>query len=190
MELTIKGDTLKSFLTLARTDDQTARALARQWMKELEPDALNAYLLYSADVAADLLAQRFTADPESTLTAMRKLPARTSPLPGKRRGRPPGGTKKTTGAPKATKARKRGRPRKRRRYTAEEIEGLKTRILGFIAKHPGTTRKQLHDAIDFPSLAIYHRVMGELRDAKQISAKGDRSKTVYNVRKKPGRRKK
>ena len=187
MELTIKGDALKTFLGLARTDEQVARTIARQWIQEVEPDALNAYLLYSTEVAAGLLAERFTRDPEGTMAAMSKLPARTSPLPAQR-GRPAG---QPAAAGKArAPGRKRGRRRKRRRYSAAEIAALKQQIVAFIARRPGTTRKQLHDAIEFPSLAIYHRVMGELRDAKLISAKGDRSKTTYTARKAPGRPKK
>jgi hypothetical protein len=191
MELTIKGEALDTFVKMASKDEALAKALARQWIRETEPTALAAYLLYSADLVADLLAERFTADPQGTVDALGKLPERTSPLPGpRRRGRPPGrppGRKAARRARAARPSRTRGRrgpgrPPKRRAYTPDQISALKKLIVSYIGKHPGATRKQLHEAIDFPSLAIYHRVMGELRDDKVIIARGDRSKTTYTVK--------
>ena len=63
MELIIKGEPLNSLLDMARSNEKSARSLARQWIQELETNALTASLPHSADVAPEPLAARLTCDP-------------------------------------------------------------------------------------------------------------------------------
>lgn len=172
MELVLKGDLQKYFLSLVKRDARVARALASQWLEEIETTPMHAYLLSEATATA-LLTARFKRDPEGTLAALAQLSPRSSP-------RPPERTRQTLP--------KRAMGRKRPRYTTAQVGKLKDQILRFLGANPGANRKQINNAVKIPSLALYHRVMGELRDAKMITAKGDRSKTTYNIRKKPGRK--
>jgi hypothetical protein len=181
MELTIKGELMRYLFALTKQDTRVAQALAWQWIQEIDPTSLHAYLL-SADVAQRLLADRLKQDPEGTLMALGKLPPRTTPP--RRRGRPPGrrpaGTKKTA-------AKKNGKGTKRPRYGAEKISSIKQQIHQYLAKNPWSNRKSINKAVKIPSQALYHRIMTEMRDGGLISAKGQKSKTVYAAK---GRRKK
>jgi hypothetical protein len=176
MELVLKGELQKYFLSLVKRDAQVARALAAQWLEEIAATPMHAYLL-SEGTATALLAARFKSDPEGTLAALADLPPRISPKPGR------GGVKRAR-----QRLPKQATGRKRPRYTTAQVGKLKDQILRFIGANPGANRKQINNAVKIPSLALYHRVMGELRDAKMITAKGDRSKTTYTVRKRPGRK--
>jgi hypothetical protein len=176
MELVLKGDLQKYFMSLVKRDAQVARALASQWLEEIEATPMHAYLL-SEVTATALLTARFKRDPEGTLAALAQLPPRSSPKPRR------GGPKKARRT-----AAKSAMGRKRPRYTTAQVSKLKDQILRFIGANPGANRKQINNSVKIPSLALYHRLMGELRDEKMITAKGDRSKTTYNLRKRPGRK--
>lgn len=176
MELTIKGELMRYLFALTKQDNRVAQALAWQWIQEIDPTALHAYLL-SADVAQRLLADRLKQDPEGTLMALGKLPPRTSPP--RRRGRPSGR--------RPAAAKKNGRGAKRPRYGAEKITKIKEQIHNYLTKNPWSNRKSISQAVRIPSQALYHRIMTEMRDGGLIASKGQKSKTVYAAK---GRRKK
>lgn len=166
MELVVKGDLLRQMLEQARMDDAFAINLAEQLVNEIDPTALNAYLL-TAEVATRLLAERIVEDPEDTIQALRELPERTSPPP---------------------QGKKRRRRRKRRRYTDAEIEEIKNAIIVYVQDHPWTNRRNIQASVFIPSLALYHRVIGELKEEEALEVRGTRSKTCYRLTAKGKRR--
>jgi hypothetical protein len=168
MDLTLTGDIAKQIITLTKKDSKLAMAMARQFLSSIEPIALARYLL-TPDVATGLLAARISKNPEQTLRQLQGLASGDEPKAGKP-GRKPG--------------RRPGRParsgrRKRHRLTTEEIVRIKSEIRSFLGRHPWSNRKQIGEAVTFPSLAAYNRIMAELREERVIQAQGEKSKTVY-----------
>jgi hypothetical protein len=162
MDLTLSGDIAKQIITLTKKDSRLAMALARQFLTSVEPLAMARYLL-TPEVATNLLAQRIAKNPEQTLKQLQGLV-----------GQPAG----------RVTAKRAGRParRKRHRLTADEIQRIKSEVRGFLGRHPWSNRKQIGDAVAFPSLAAYNRIMAELRREGAIQAQGEKSKTVYSVK--------
>jgi len=74
----------------------------------------------------------------------------------------------------------------------QQSEALKQQVVGFLAKHPWATRKQLTAAVPLKTQAVYRRIMHELQAAGKIVGKGQKSKAVYALAgaRKGGRRKK
>ena len=140
MDLTLTGDIAKQIITLTKKDSRLALALARQFLTTVEPLAMARYLL-TPDVATNLLAQRIAKNPEQTLRQLQGL----------------------TGHPVVARAaaKRPGRParRKRHRLTVDEIQRIKSEVRGFLGRHPWSNRKQIGDAVAFPSLAAYNRIM-------------------------------
>jgi hypothetical protein len=162
MDLTLSGDIAKQIITLTKKDSRLALALARQFLSSIEPLEMARYLL-TPEVATNLLAQRIAKNPEQTLRQLQSLTTQPVARPA---------------------ARKAGRParRKRHRLTTDEIQRIKSEVRGFLGRHPWSNRKQIGDAVAFPSLAAYNRIMGELRREHAIQAQGEKSKTVYAVK--------
>jgi hypothetical protein len=173
MDLTLSGEMTAHVLTMAKKDNRLARRLAEQFLAAVDKQAMAAYLL-SGDVALELLAQRLRTHPERVVHELAQL-ADGQPAArgrGRRAGEP------------TTRGRRGGR--QRRRLGAGQAEQLRARVLAFLAKRPGSSRKQLTAAVEFPSLAIYNRIMGELKKAGEVKQKGGRSKSTYAVMGKGG----
>jgi hypothetical protein len=76
---------------------------------------------------------------------------------------------------------RRGATRRRGRLTRAQSEALKQAVRELLAANPGSGRKQIVEAVDFPSRAVYKRIMGELRESGQLVVTGQRQKTVYSL---------
>ena len=161
MELMIKGEFAKHLIAQARKDRALAHALAREYVATVDPLALRAYLL-SRSVALELLADRLHRHPEQTYGELSKLATRA----------PRRGTSEPRRAPT---------PRKRQRLTAARVEQIKAQVCKYLAAHPWSNRKKIAAAGGIPTPAIYIRIMGELREAKRVVARGKKAKTVYAI---------
>jgi hypothetical protein len=160
MELMIKGEFANHLIAQAKKDRALALAMAREYVATLDPVALQTYLL-SRNVALELLTDRLQKRPEQTFGELSKLAASRAPKRG---------------------AGRRPTPRKRQRLTAARIEQLKAQVCKFLAAHPWSNRKQIAAAGGIPTPAIYIRIMGELRQAKRVVARGKKAKTVYAMK--------
>ena len=133
-------------------------------------------------------------------------PKKTASQPKKKRG--PGRPKKAAtapkkrgpGWPKKVKAESKPAPKvnkakpkatgagKRIRLTAEQVQKAKSKIKKYLKKNAWATRKELVSVAALPTQAAYRRVILELLDAKEILAKGERSKRVYGLTKRKSKR--
>ena len=161
MELMIKGEFAKHLIAQARKDRALADALAREYVATVDPLALQAYLL-SRNVALELLTDRLHRRPEQTFGELSRLASK---------------------APRRSAGRRAPVPRKRQRLTAARVEQIKAQVCKFLATHPWSNRKKIAAAGGIPTAAIYVRIMGELRQAKRVVARGKKAKTVYSVAK-------
>jgi hypothetical protein len=168
MELTITGDLAKQILSASKKDSRLAEQLASQFLTSIDPHAMAAFLL-TREVAVSLLADRLRRNPVATIKSLQKLPGR---------GRRPVGRKKAAAAGTPTRGRKR-----RRRLTAADVEALKGQVRSFLSKNGWSTRKQLNQAVDLGTQAIYRRIMLELQQAGEVVSKGEKSKAVYGLKK-------
>jgi hypothetical protein len=164
MELTIKGEFAKHFVAQAKKDQSLADALAREYVATVDRLALRKYLL-TRDVALGLLADRLRKRPEQTFGELSKLAS----------GGPP--AQRSTGH-RPVAARK----RKRQRLSTARVGQIKDQVRKFLAAHPWSNRKQIAAAGGIPTPAIYNRIMGELRQARLVVARGQKAKTVYAVK--------
>jgi hypothetical protein len=169
MDLVLSGPLAKQVLVMARKDPKLALALAEQFLSTIQPLAMADYLL-TQEVVTALLAERIKRNPEVTLRELQGLPT----------GQPRRAAQKITIA-KAKSPAPKGR-RRRIRLTAAQIEKLKTDVRRFLGQHPWATRKQINNAVDFPSLATYNRIMSELRSAGEAQSHGEKAKTVYALK--------
>ena len=80
MKLTLQGDFAKRLNVLLKNDAVLARAMAKDWLNKIEPDALYAYLL-SLDAAVDMLTQALQTAPEKTLEDLQGLAEGKVPRP-------------------------------------------------------------------------------------------------------------
>jgi len=160
MELMIKGEFAKHLIAQARKDRALAAALAREYVATVDPLALRAYLL-SRNVALELLTDRLHRRPEQTFDELSKLASK---------------------APRRGADRRAPVSRRRQRLTAARVEQIKAQVCKFLAAHPWSNRKKIAAAAGIPTAAIYVRIMGELRQAKRVVARGKKAKTVYAAR--------
>ena len=121
-------------------------------------------------------------------------PKKAAPAPKKRGpGRPkkvasvpkkrgPGRPKKAKAKP-ARKTAAKPKTGKRIRLTPEQVQEAKNKVLKYLKKNAWATRKELVAVATLPTQAAYRRVIVELLDAKEIVAKGERSKRVYGLKK-------
>lgn len=165
MDLTLTGELAKHLITMTRKDGKLAEAMAREYLKAVSATEIAAYLL-TPDVTLRLLAERLRKNPEQTLRQLQDLA-------GQQVRRPRGA--------RAGRAKTRGTG-KRIRLSQAEVEGLKTKVRSYLGHHPWSNRKQLFGAVTFPSLAVYNRILGELRESGEVRSNGEKSKTVYALR--------
>lgn len=59
---------------------------------------------------------------------------------------------------------------------------LKRRVVELLKATPGSTRKQIAEAVVFPSLAVCSRIMAELMAEGIVVREGERGKAVYDAR--------
>ena len=167
MDLTLTGDLARHVLAMTKNDKRLARIMARELLASIDRKVMAAYLL-TDDLALDLLALRLAADLETTFAELQQLAG--GPSRRKARRARPVAVKKRTPA--------QAKPRKRTHLTAAQVTEIKTRVQAVLRNGPAS-REQLRRAVKFPSIATYNRIMGELRTAGIIIAKGDRGKTAY-----------
>ena len=55
-------------------------------------------------------------------------------------------------------------------------------MLGYLAFHGWSTRKQITAGVGIPSPSIYARVMAELLDSGKVIAKGEKAKRVHGLK--------
>ena len=199
MNLTIEGDLANRLFVLLKKDRTLARSFAHQWANKISPNDLHSYLL-TQDAATDLLVLLLQKAPEKTLADLHALaegkakkaaPPEKKASPRKKRG--PGRPRKVKAKPArkaatkpARKAAAKAKTGARIRLTAEQAQAAKDKITKYLRKNAWATRKELTAAADLPTQAAYMRVVRELLDADKITAKGERSKRVYGLRR--GRR--
>jgi hypothetical protein len=166
MDLILTGDLARHVLAMTKNDKRLARIMARELLAGIDRKVMAAYLL-TDDLALDLLALRLSADLDTTLAELEQLA--TGKLPSRRTAR----------ARRARPvAKKQARPKKRAHVTATQVAAIKTRVQAVVRKGPAS-RNQICSAVKFPSVSVYNRIMGELRTAGVVIAKGKRGKTVY-----------
>jgi hypothetical protein len=172
MDLAITGVLAKQLLSMSKKDPQLAQALALQYLDSIDKVSMARYLL-SGEIALKLLVERFALNPEKTVRDLQALPER---KPGARRGRKP----KALEIVKAEPVAKRGRRgRRRHRLSADQVEGIKAQVITFLKRQPWSTRKAISKAVDFPSLALYNRIIGELKNSGEVIQKGQKAKALY-----------
>ncbi len=190
MDLTLSGEFAKHILSLTKKDSKLAHALAHQFLNSIEPAAL-AEFLFTTEVAIDLLAERIKNNPEAALRELQDLPLG---IPVSRRGRRPGkllsrlGRKPAAGKGKGSAIKIGKKRRKRQRLTPEKVEQLKNQVRFFLNRKPESTRKQIINAVPFPSVANYNRIIAEMKEAGAISSQGEKSKTVYRLKSASGKK--
>ena len=176
MDITLSGEMATHLATTLKKDSKLARALAWQFLATVDKEAMAGYLL-SGDVALELLTERLRTDPSRTVRELARIangePAR--PKRGRPRGRP---SQRSEAAAAKTKRVK----RRRKRLSAAQAERLRTQVQTFLEQNPWSSRKQLADAVAFPSEGLYNRIMGELKKAGTVVQKGEKSKAAYAVK--------
>jgi hypothetical protein len=165
MDLTLSGDIAKHIITMTKKDNKLAEAMAREYLKTIPEPAIADYLL-TQDVVLSLIADRLHKNPELTLRQLQDLAVGKAARAPRGRGPIRRAVKKAAG-------------RKRVRLSGDQVEGLKSKVRSFLGGHPWSNRKQLFAAVRFPSLAVYNRILGELRESRVVQSKGEKSKTVY-----------
>jgi hypothetical protein len=185
MDLMLSGEIAKHIFTMTKKDAKLAQAMAQQFLSAIDPGAIAGYLL-TADVARRLLAERIKREPERTLRELQALTG--GGRPG-RRGRTTGRRSKGPEAPlgQGAAAARGRRGRRRHRMSSEQVAALKEQVRGFLARGRWANRRELSAAVPFPSLAAYNRIMGELRNEGIVRSKGEKSKTVYGIKRGGGR---
>ncbi len=166
MDLTLTGELAQHLITMTRKDGKLAEAMARQYLKAVPTTQIADYLL-TPEVALRLLAERLRKNPELTLRQLQALAG--------------------LGAPRGPRAARGARPTKARagkriRLSASEVDSLKGKVRTYLGRNPWSNRKQLFGAVAFPSLAVYNRILGELRESGEVQADGEKSKTRYALR--------
>lgn len=181
MDLMLTGEIAKHLFSLTKKDTKLAQALAQQLLDAIDPTAMAKYLL-TTDIAKNLLAEKIKTNPEEALRALERLSTSRSGArkgagrQGSRRGGKVAGTREGSAA-----GMRRGR-RKRQRLTSDQINHIKDQVRSFLRHSPWSTRKQLLNHVDFPSVAAYNRIIAELKDSGDILARGEKSKTIYAVK--------
>jgi hypothetical protein len=168
MDLTLSGEITARVLSLVKNDGGLARHLAGQFLASIDRQAMASYLL-SGELALDLLTRRLKTNPEQTVRDLNGLAG------GARVARP--GRVRKAAEPRGGK-----RVKRRKRLSAVQAERLRAEVRSFLARKPWSSRKQLTEAVAFPSQAIYHRIMGELKTSGEVVQKGEKSKTTYAVK--------
>jgi len=54
-------------------------------------------------------------------------------------------------------------------------------VVDFLQTNPGSTRKQIERAVNVPSVAVYNRVMRELKAEGAVVQKGKRGRAAYRA---------
>ena len=173
MDLTLSGEITAHVLTLLKKDAGLARHLAGQFLASVDRQVMASYLL-SGELALDLLTRRLKANPQRTVRELGRL-AQGEQVRG-------GGGRRRARAAAATGPRRVKRIKRRKRLSAAQAERLRADVRSFLTKKPWSSRKQLTAAVEFPSQAIYNRIMGELKHAGEVVQKGEKSKTTYAVK--------
>jgi hypothetical protein len=162
MHLTLTPDVLNTFADQLADNPKIAQTLAQHFLANSDKLAMANYLLADG-VAFELLTQRLQEKPKRTLAEVATLGQ--VPVKG-RRSRP-----------------KKVRPKARRqRLATEQSNELKQQVVVFLKANPGSTRKQIGEAVSFPSAAVYNRIIGELKAGGVVVQKGKRGKAVYGVK--------
>jgi len=193
MELTLSGTFAQKLLSRATNDKGLVRELAKELIVQKDPLAM-AHFLLTEEVVVELLVERLKKTPEQTLRQVEQLQPRDGAAPWRRaaksarrkkNGRKQPGRKKTAKkrAKTARKAKGTPAPKRRRRLSKQQIERLKQRVVEFLREHGWASRKQVIEGAGIPTPSIYSRVMGELREAGKVKAKGDKAKRLYALKK-------
>jgi hypothetical protein len=164
VEITLTAPLAAEVLALAKKDRGLAHALAQHLLATIDKARIANFLLGNG-VAAALLTERLRSDPDGTLRALA--------------GRP--GVRRQGSAGVAAAGRTRQREKSRHRLTADAVQRLKGQVREFLAAHPNASRKAVTEAVQFPSVASYNRLMGELKAAKEVIQRGTRSKSTYSL---------
>ena len=195
MEFTIRDEVASYLVTAVKKDDKLAKAIAKDFVNNIDLQALALYLVPS-EVAVELLVARLQKDPDVTLADLKKLAEGKSVRPPRKakRGRPAGKvTRKRAPAAKAKAKAKAKAPAKapakpkkkakvagtRKRMTPAQAAEVKATILAFLKANPWASRREIADKAGLSSMAVYTRLMGELRKEKKVISRGTKAKMVY-----------
>ncbi len=128
------------------------------------------------------MTEQLLKTPLATFKALDKMPQRGDAnnkqvkKVGKKRGRPPKLSNQSMILSSAVKPKsKRGR----KHLKENQIIKIKGRILDFLQASPNSSRQQIMKATRIPTAGIYNRIMGELKDTKQMVSKGSKKRVVY-----------
>ncbi len=177
MPLAISGELGSYLVSTLDKDIKLARAMARDYVESIDQQALATYLM-PPEVAVELLVGRLQEDPEQTLADLKKLAAgKGIKLQEGRGGRSKAGARKTA-AGKGQGAR-RSRSRTRKRMTPEQTAQAKETILALLQRKGWSSRAEITAAAELTSMAVYTRLMGELRRARKVIAHGSKANMVY-----------
>lgn len=191
MELTLTGPLANRLYDLAKDDPDLARALAQQFIDQVEPSALYGYLL-DHETIISLLTTMLQQNPEQTLTDLQLLAAgkkATAPSAAKIHA-PAAAPARTKAKPQARKTKAKAKPAAkkakaqsggRRRFTKDDVEAIKDKLSAFLQTEGWVTRRQLESVVEIPTQALYRRVIGEMREEGRIVSKGQKAKTVYSA---------
>lgn len=80
--------------------------------------------------------------------------------------------------------------RRRKRLSKAQIASVKGKVVDYLGSTAAASRKQIIEAADIPTPALYNRIIGELRDARIVASEGEKAKAVYFLAKKTAGRKK
>ena len=183
MDISGKGEVAGYIVSALKKDERLAKAIARDFVAGLDLQALASYLV-PAEVAVQLLIARLQKDPAGTLADLNKLAAgktvrRASKAKAVQAAGKPGRKKKAV-------AKKAAAPRKgkavRKRMSPAQAEEVKQKILHFLAKNPWASRRQIANIAGLTSMAVYTRLIGELRDSKKVVSRGTKAKMVYALK--------
>lgn len=171
MELT--NDIINSLSGQCKKDKKLAGMIARDLLAKVEPIRV-AQLIFNARIAEELLTKHVQGNLAHTVAFL------TGEVKTKKSGRPVvrilgKDGKLRTLKPESTK------PRAKVRLSDEDVVALKKSVVAFLKKHPGSSRKAIQDAVKFPSLGIYNRIIQELTKGKAIKKKGMRRLSVYSA---------
>lgn len=188
MELVVNEDFTRKLLAYTKIDDRLAMALAQQILSTSFPAEL-AYYLLTPDIALRLLTERIQKFPAQTIRDIEKLPQINS-NPRGRKAPPRIGWNRSTVADRSKAVG--GKRHKRKHLRSEEVDKIKNKIKSFLAQHPWSNRKDITAAADIPSMAIYNRIISELKDSKTVIAFGEKARTTYALKgtSKPGKKSK
>jgi len=171
MHLTLTPDLLNSLADQLAKDPRLAATLAEHFLANSDKLGMANYLL-GGGVARRLLTERLRAKPKKTVEEVAALAAEGTTAGG-RRGRPKAAEPKAA-KPTAAKSRV--------RLSAKQTGQLKRKVVEFLKANPGSTRKQIEKSVKVPSVAVYNRVMRELKAEGTVVQKGERGKAVYGVK--------